>query len=99
MKPIRFDLYLTSQEGLQAVYKYCEIYKEPLTNETAAMINRLCFSDPFFISCVVKSRHPSRDLTTALGVTDAVNFEKAEPPRRMRCDFRECRKTVSCNDE
>ncbi|MCP4754555.1 MAG: hypothetical protein GY866_27040, partial [Proteobacteria bacterium] len=44
------DPYLTPEEGLQAVYAYAKVYNRPITNETAAQINRLCMSDPFFIS-------------------------------------------------
>jgi len=67
--------YLTSEEGLQAVYKYAEIYNEPVTNETALLINRLCMSDPFFISCVMQSNYGDRDLCTEEGVIDAFDYE------------------------
>ncbi len=69
------DSYLPPEEGLQAVYKYAEIYKEPITNETAALINELCMSDPFFISCVIQSKYEGRDLATEEGVIEAVNYE------------------------
>ncbi len=48
MKP-----YLTPEEGLQAVYKYAEFYREPITNEMAILIIQLCMSDPFFIANVI----------------------------------------------
>ncbi len=67
--------YLTPEEGLQAVYKYAEVYQEPITNETAVQINQLCMSDPFFISCVIQSHYEDRDLTTAEGVVNTVNYE------------------------
>ena len=69
------DPYLTSNEGLQAVYKYAEHYNEPVTNETALLINRLCMSDPFFISCVMQSKSENRDLSTQEGVIEAFNYE------------------------
>ncbi len=37
MKP-----YLTQEEALQAVYKYAEFYKEPVSLESAIQINELC---------------------------------------------------------
>ena len=89
LKPVRFDPYLTPEEGLQAVYKYCEILEEPVSNETAAMINRLCFSDPFFISCVVKSLIPDRDLTTAQGVVDTVHFEATDQHSELSLNWGE----------
>ncbi len=67
--------YLPPEEGLQAVYTYAEIYEEPITNETAALINELCMSDPFFISCVIQSKYEGRDLLTEEGVIGAVNYE------------------------
>ncbi|MFZ4663671.1 MAG: hypothetical protein ACOYNY_42100, partial [Caldilineaceae bacterium] len=33
----------------------------------------LCQADPFFISCVMNSRYPQRDLTTTQGVIETVN--------------------------
>lgn len=65
---IDFSPYLTESEGLEAVYKYAELLGEPITNETAVQINELCGADPFFISCVVQSTYPNRDLTTTEGV-------------------------------
>jgi len=67
--------YLTSDEGLQAVYKYAESLNEPVTNETALLINRLCMSDPFFIACVMQSNLGNRDLSAQEGVIDAFNYE------------------------
>jgi len=74
---IDFSPYLTEPEGLQAVYTYAELFEEPITNETAVQINELCGSDPFFISCVIQSSVPQRDLTHPDGVVEAVNYEIA----------------------
>jgi len=71
----RMTPYLTPSEGLQAVYKYSQVYSEPITNDTAPIINRLCMSDPFFISCVILSNYSEKDLTTESGVMDTVNYE------------------------
>ena len=74
---IEFSPYLTEYEGLQAVYKYAENFNEPISNETAAQINELCMADPFFISCVIQSACPERDLTNSEGVIETVNYEIA----------------------
>lgn len=71
------DPYLTPEAGLMAVYKYAELYQEPITNDTALMLNELCGSDPFFISCVIQSHYPKRDLTTEEGVKNTVHYEIA----------------------
>ncbi len=75
--------YLTSDEGLQAVFKYAEESQQLLTNETAAQLNELCFADPFFISCVINSQIAGKDLTTTAGVIDAVNYEVANRKSQM----------------
>ena len=54
---IFFAPYLTQEAGLEAVYRYAEVYAEPITNETALQINELCMADPFFISCVLQSQY------------------------------------------
>jgi len=78
----RMTPYLTSEAGLQAVYKYSQVYDEPITNDTAPIINELCMSDPFFISCVILSNYyntslgySQKDLTQESGVIETVNYE------------------------
>lgn len=83
LSEIHFSPYLTPEEGLQAVYKYAEVYEEPITNQTAEQINTLCMADPFFISCVIQSEFPERDLTTSKGVVAAVNYEITYPKSEM----------------
>ena len=63
--------YLTPQEGLHKG-KYSQVYSEAITNETAPIINQLCMSDPFFISCVILSNYSEKDLTTEKGVIETV---------------------------
>ena len=72
---IPFSPYLKEREGLLAVYRYAEVYNVPITNTTAVYINKLCLADPFFISCVVQSNYPERDLMTEGGVIETVNYE------------------------
>jgi len=67
--------YLTQDEGLQAVYRYAEAFGEPITNDSAVMLNQLCMADPFFISCVIQSNYKGRNLQTVDGVADTVNYE------------------------
>ena len=71
----RMNPYLTPEEGMQAVYKYAETYDEPVTNETALLINQLCMSDPFFISCVMQSNCDDRNLCTEDGVINVYHHE------------------------
>ncbi|MGD9975127.1 MAG: restriction endonuclease [Desulfatirhabdiaceae bacterium] len=75
LKRFVLNPYLIPEEGLQAVYQYSRLYEEPITNETALQINRLCMSDPFFISCVIQSKLDGKDLTTESGVVNTVHYE------------------------
>lgn len=83
LKHIYINPYLTSENGLQAVYKYAEYFREPITNESAVQINRLCMSDPFFISCVFQSFYEGKDLTTEEGVVNTVFHEIADRKSEM----------------
>uniref|UniRef100_UPI00114CA7A7 hypothetical protein n=1 Tax=Candidatus Marithrix sp. Canyon 246 TaxID=1827136 RepID=UPI00114CA7A7 len=83
LSQIRFSPYLTEDEGLEAVYKYASFYEEPITNDTAMQINKLCMADPFFISCVVISSYEDKDLTTSKGVADTVDYELSEENAEM----------------
>jgi hypothetical protein len=74
---------LPTEEGLQTVYKYAEIFRQDVTNESALQINRLCMSDPFFISCVVQSSYADKDLTTESGVVETAHYEIADPSSEM----------------
>ncbi|MCP4348207.1 MAG: hypothetical protein GY795_22120, partial [Desulfobacterales bacterium] len=67
--------YLTPEHGLHAVYRYAENFGIPITNQTADQISRLCMSDPFFISCVIRSDFEEKDLTTREGVVHTINYE------------------------
>ncbi|MEM7534072.1 MAG: hypothetical protein AAF639_17955 [Chloroflexota bacterium] len=75
--------YLEEDEGLDAVYKYAEVYKVPISNDTAYNINDLCGYDPFFISCVIQSDCPEKDLTKPKGVTATVDYEVQTPTSEL----------------
>ena len=75
--------YLLPENGLQAVYKYSEQYKQPVTNESVVQINQLCMSDPFFIYCVFQSDFKGKDLTTEDGVVNTVHHEITDPESEM----------------
>jgi len=80
---VTFPPVLTPEAGLEAVYRYATVYNTPVTKATAMQINVLCMADPFFISCVMQSRFPGRNLTTAAGVVEAINYELWEHQSKM----------------
>jgi len=71
----RINPYLTPDEGLEAVYRYAQVYNEPVTNETALLICRLCMSDPYFIKRIMQSTYGDRNLMDAEGVIEIYNYE------------------------
>lgn len=75
--------YLSKEEGLEAVYQYAKLYREPITNLSASLINELCMADPFFIGSVIKSTYPDRELTTKEGVMATVNYELSNRKAEM----------------
>jgi hypothetical protein len=83
VKQIHFSPYLTTDEGLQAVYKYAQFYGEEITNETAVQINELCLADPFFIYCVIQSEYAEKNLATQEGVINTVNYEISDSKAEM----------------
>lgn len=89
LTPINFSPYLTREAGLEAVYRYAEVYNTPVTNETAPQINELCMADPFFISCVMQSQFEGRDLTHPTGVVETVNYEILNRKSEMWQTWRE----------
>lgn len=46
-------------------------------------------ADPFFISCVIQSNCPQRDLTTTEGVIETVNYEVADRGSELSETWRE----------
>ncbi len=77
LRYIHLSPYLAEHEGLEAVYSYAAYFEEEVSNESAVVINQLCHHDPFFIQCVISSSCPNKDLSTANGAADVVQFEIA----------------------
>lgn len=66
---------LTFAEGMEAVYRYAEYYRVPITDESAYAVNVLTQSDPFYIAALFRSDWPHRDFTSIAGVTGTLEFE------------------------
>ncbi len=83
LKLFTMNPYLPEEDGLESIYRYAEYFREPVSNESAMQINRLCLSDPFFISCVIQSGFEGKDLTTPQGVVDTVHHEITDAGSEM----------------
>jgi len=82
--------YLAPDEGLEAVNVYAKVFNRKITPKTAQLINKLCFSDPFFISCVIKSKYENNDLTIENNVINTVHYELANNKSDMSSTIRFC---------
>ncbi|CAN2042223.1 ATPase domain-containing protein [Candidatus Magnetomoraceae bacterium gMMP-15] len=89
LKRIFMNPYLTEEEGLEAVKKYAEVYGKEITQDTAEQINKLCMSDPFFISCVIRSTFHEKSLKDREGVIETVNYEIANKNSEMSVNWRD----------
>ena len=84
-----FSPYLESEDGLEAVKVYAKAYDRKITEKTARQINQLCYSDPFFISCIIQNNFFNHDLSSTQGVIDAVHFEISHRQSDMSIVWRE----------
>ncbi len=66
---------LTPEEGLECVHKYSALTEQPVTAESAVVMNELTKSDPFYISSIFDSYFDGKDLRTASGVIEAFGYE------------------------
>ncbi|MCP4695669.1 MAG: hypothetical protein GY862_02300, partial [Gammaproteobacteria bacterium] len=64
---------LTPDEGLEAVYRYADFYQLDITDETAAVINHLTQSDPFYIASLLRSDRG--DFSSTEGVIRTLDYE------------------------
>ncbi|MCP4155819.1 MAG: hypothetical protein GY757_49295, partial [bacterium] len=62
-------------EALQAVYNYGKLMGADLTEESALAVQALSRNHPFYISCLIRSNMPNKDLTTAKGIETILNYE------------------------
>ena len=84
-----FSPYLEPDEGLQAVNIYAKVFNKKITENTAQQLNQLCYSDPFFISCVIQNKSDKHNLSTKKGVIDAVHDEISNRKSDMSIVWRE----------
>jgi len=84
-----FSPYLEPDEGLEAVKTYAKAFNKKTTPETEKQINKLCSSDPFFISCIFQSKLENSNLQTKEGVIETVHFEISYRMSEMSLTWRE----------
>ncbi len=62
-------------EAAEMILKYSEIPQTPVTPETVHLIAELSEGNPFYISSLIKSQFPDKDLATREGLLATLEFE------------------------
>ena len=79
MLPARFRNKLIKNmpenEASELLYKYSRFFDVPVTEETAFSLLGITEGNPFYISAVIRSNYPDKDLTSIDGLTDTLEFE------------------------
>jgi hypothetical protein len=71
----KFIKNMPENEAEELLYKYSRFFDVPVTEEIAFSLVRITEGNPFYISAVIRSDHPGKDLTTLDGLTDTLEFE------------------------
>ncbi|MGE5342234.1 MAG: hypothetical protein ACM3SY_12225 [Candidatus Omnitrophota bacterium] len=79
MLPARFKFRyienMPEDEAIEMVFKYSMFFDVPVTDETAYIISHLTEGSPFYISAILRSDCPNKDLTGEDGLTRTLEFE------------------------
>jgi hypothetical protein len=93
MLPARFrNKYLKpmpEDEATETLYKYSRFFEVPVTDETAYLLVGLTEGDPFYISAVIRSTYPDKDLTTLDGLSRTLEFETLDDEGSIKLSWME----------
>ncbi len=66
---------LPNDEAVEMVFKYSYLEQIPVTDASAYLIARISEGNPFYLSAIMRSDCPGKDLTTEAGVLRTLEFE------------------------
>jgi len=66
---------MPEDEASELLYKYSRFFDVPVTEETAFSLLGITEGNPFYISAVIRSNYPDKDLTSIDGLTNTLEFE------------------------
>jgi hypothetical protein len=93
MLPARFrNKYLKpmpENEAVETLYKYSRFFGVPVTDETAYLLVGLTEGNPFYISAVIRSTCPGKDLTTLEGLSRTLEFETLDDEGSIKLSWME----------
>jgi len=93
MLPSRFRYkYLKNMpedEAVEVLFKYSRFFDIPVTEETAFSLVRITEGNPFYISSVIRSDYPDKDLTSFDGLTGTLEFETLDDQGLIKSSWME----------
>jgi len=85
----KFIKNMPENEASELLYKYSRFFDVPVTEETAFSLVRITEGNPFYISAVIRSDHPGKDLTSIEGLTDTLEFETLDEQGLIKLSWME----------
>jgi hypothetical protein len=85
----KFIKNMPENEASELLYKYSRFFNVPVTEETAFALVRITEGNPFYISAVIRSDYPGKDLTSIDGLTDTLEFETLDEQGLIKLSWME----------
>ncbi|MCP4146958.1 MAG: hypothetical protein GY757_04325 [bacterium] len=93
MLPARFRYkYLKTMpenEASEVLFKYSRFFDVPVSEETAFSLVRITEGNPFYISSVIRSDYPNKNLTSFNGLTGTLEFETLDDQGLIKSSWME----------
>ncbi|NIM11187.1 MAG: hypothetical protein GTO45_04285, partial [Candidatus Aminicenantes bacterium] len=80
---------MPENEAAELLYKYSRFFDVPVSEETAYLLIGLTEGNPFYISAVIRSDCPGKDLTTLDGLTRTLEFETLDDQGAIKTSWME----------
>jgi hypothetical protein len=85
----KFIKNMPENEASELLYKYSRFFDVPVTEETAFSLLGITEGNPFYISAVIRSNYPDKDLTSIDGLTDTLEFETLDDQGLIKLSWME----------
>ncbi len=93
MLPARFRNHflkpMPENEAAETLYQYSRFFQVPVTDETAYLLVGFTEGNPFYISAVIRSTYPGKDLTTLDGLSRTLEYETLDEEGSIKLSWME----------
>jgi hypothetical protein len=80
---------MPENEAEELLYKYARFFDVPVSEETAFSLIQITEGNPFYISAVIRSNYPGKDITTIDGLTGTLEFETLDDQGLIKLSWME----------